>query len=114
MIKYIVFLLILLAVSSKINAQGIVIIGTGQSSCGEWVQAHKMQKDIYEQWVTGYISSYNYYSAKPIDNVPNLETISLWLDVYCKRNPTDIILLSASALIQHLGGQPALHKWRKP
>lgn len=114
MIKYIVFLLILLAVSSKINAQGIVIIGTGQSSCGKWANAHETQKDMTVQWVAGYISGYGSYGKKPINIFPDYETINLWVDVYCKRNPTDIILLSASALIQHLGGQPALHKWQKP
>ena len=96
------------------------VYGTGGLSCGEWAEARRtdneVQQDLIRQWVAGWFVSYGYYgslaNAKGVE-VPEFATISLWLDTYCRNNPTHAVWQGASALVQQLGGKPTLHPWQR-
>ena len=117
--RYLIIIIFLL--SSPANAEsGIPIIGGGTLSCGKWVSAigerNESQQQVFVQWVAGFIGSFNWYRNKTNQraiNQPDLETISLWLTKYCNNNPTHSTLQASTALIQHLGGEATMFKWKK-
>jgi len=113
-------LIAVLVLSTNANADPIGVVGGGNLSCGKWVGAinerNEGQQHIFTQWIAGYLVSYNWYRAtrhKSTINQPDLETISLWLTTYCNNNPTDLTINAAAALVQHLGGEGTLFKWKE-
>lgn len=93
------------------------IYGTGTLTCGAWAEArhshNEAQTDLIHQWVTGWVASYNFYaplSKSPTVETPHFDTISLWLDTYCQKNPTQKVAFATIALIDELGGPSAAHK----
>lgn len=117
--RYLLFVL-MISMSFNLLAEPVPMIGGGTISCGKWISAvedeHEMQMQISIQWVAGYIGSYNWYRAQggqSITSQPDLETISLWVTLYCRNNPTDTVFSASAALVQHLGGKSTPFRWAK-
>ena len=88
--------------STQAAAQKVIVIGTGTQSCGAWVEARNSKNDIQQkldvQWFAGFVSGHNHNKTeKPIEF--DLDMVSLWLDTYCKENPTSYIYHASVAFI---------------
>lgn len=106
-------------IATSVKAETINVIGTGGLSCGSWIEARNkgndVQENLYVQWIAGYLAGHNAYRTKGVKQVAvsDLPTISLWLDTYCRKNPTHLAAAAAIALVQELGGTKALHAWKR-
>lgn len=87
---------------------GPTVLGTGNRSCGYWVEARRQTDSssayINSAWVHGFISAYNVFvppggNVAKRTNVPGREA---WLDNYCSKNPLDAIAIAAAMLVQYL------------
>lgn len=109
----------LLAATSFARSENIQVIGTGTLSCGLWVEARNQsnttQQNLSVQWISGYLAGHNYYKMQRVKqaSVEDLPTIELWLDTYCRNNPTHTTFAAAVALVEELGGTKALHRWKR-
>lgn len=100
------------------------VIGTGQFSCGKYVQYkadnNRAQMDVITQWVWGFMTAYNfrgnfgarYKSVKSgnLATLPDDSTVSLYLENFCRKNPLATVLDGTMELIRDMGGQVA---WRQ-
>lgn len=120
LMRYLLTALLVLAALSSRAAQDTrpalaPIIGTGQFSCGQFVEYEKVgpreQLDLVVQWVWGFIDAYNFrgnfgsewHRVKYIQP-PDSPTVLLYLDMHCKKHPTDTLLRGTLALVRELGG----------
>lgn len=109
----------LLACHNSATAEQIPIIGTGTLSCGQWAEARsekdEQQISLNVQWIAGFLGGHNYYrdQKKKTVRVRDLPTISLWMDTYCRNNPTGSIITGAAALVEELGGVKAVDPSRR-
>lgn len=109
----------LLVATSHAQSENIFVIGAGKLSCGLWVEARTQgnthQQNLGVQWVAGYLAGHNYYKTQRVKqaSVEDLPTIELWLDTYCRNNPTHTTFAAAVALVEELGGIKALHPWKR-
>lgn len=112
-------LISLAAVTPLTKSENIATIGTGNLSCGKWVEARTQgntdQQNLNVQWVAGYLAGHSYYRAQRVKQtvVEDLPTIELWLDTYCRNNPTHATFAAAAALVEELGGTKAFHRWKR-
>jgi len=91
--------------------------GTGSLSCGKWLSAreakNEAQVNLFVQWVSGWIVSYNYYltpgTTKARARTPDLETITAFVDKFCRENPLKVVAFAAAELVEQLGGKKAWH-----
>ena len=114
-----ILLLVFILISSNVQSQNTIsMIGTGTMSCGKFIdyknQGNKQQLDLFVQWTWGFLSSYNirgnfgshYSNVSPvIDNLPDSETVILFITKDCEKNPLDTVLGSVMRLGKSLGGK---------
>ena len=79
--------------------------GLGTLSCGKLLDATKGEVGRAEvaDWINGYVTSYNYYSNKPLTPRDN-ETNVAFAEAYCRNNPLSNIVAASAVLVQDLGG----------
>jgi hypothetical protein len=91
------------------------IKGTGGFSCSKFLdykQNHPNEMDFVVQWVWGFLSAYNmrgHFGTKSRDvanlsDIPDSETIVLFLSNYCNGNSLAIVEGGAVELIKQLHG----------
>jgi hypothetical protein len=92
-----------------------VVTGAGSVSCGRFLEAlsERASKLQFEQWVEGYLAAYNYYNTTRKVRPPDAATIIAFAENYCRNNPLHPFVSVAPALVQELGGRPALHQYKK-
>ena len=65
----------------------------------------------FEQWLYGYLTSYNQYIYSwhrvALPDAPSMMT---FVENYCRRNPQERIWCAAGALVRELGGSPAAYR----
>ena len=91
-------------------------MGVGALSCGKWIAASENRKFVIVNWVDGFVGSYNWYrqsNKKKQIGSPDLETISMWMTTFCKKNPTKATVAAAAALVEQLGGEATQFEWEK-
>lgn len=111
--------ILLVLISSNLQSQPVIsMIGTGTMSCGKFIEyktmGNKPQLDLFVQWTWGFLSSYNirgnfgtnYSNVSPvINNLPDSETVILFITKNCEKNPLDTVLISVMKLGKSLGGK---------
>jgi len=112
-------LLIFILISSNVQSQdSVMMVGTGTMSCGKFIdfknKGNKTQLDLFVQWTWGFLSSYNirgnfgtdYTVVSPIiNNLPDSETVILFITKDCEKHPLDTVLMSVMRLGKSLGGK---------
>lgn len=84
--------------------------GAGSHTCGEFID-NKSKDDarlFYGQWAQGYLSAYNLYSKHAQVEVPEMATIMLHAEKYCRDNALGHFSTAVASLLADLGG------WRWP
>ena len=75
------------------------------SSCGAWTQSNNnpQLRHIYIQWFRGFLSGYNYGDEKyTINSKLNYDTISLYIDKFCRENPLRLFTSATIPLVKEL------------
>jgi hypothetical protein len=70
-LRSLVFLAVFLP-STGAGAQQVVILGSGNNSCGTWMEARRENgygSLVHQAWVTGYVTAYNNYAVDQDGNV---------------------------------------------
>ena len=112
-------LFLFILISSNVQSQPVVnMIGTGTMSCGKFIdyknQGNKQQLDLFVQWTWGFLSSYNIrgnfgtnysYASPVINNLPDSETVILFITKDCESHPLETVLMSVMRLGKSLGGK---------
>lgn len=96
------------------------IYGLGMSSCGALVQAFRQdspnvglnhqgrmfstQAHTYQQWLAGFVSSYNMYASGTgsLGRATDIHGLTEWLHSYCKKNPTSTVTQAAAEMVRSL------------
>ena len=128
LIQKLIFAFLIFMGANNVSAQPIVddvddgrlvhIIGVGQMSCGKFIdyknKGNKVQLDLFVTWTWGFLSAYNFrgnfgshYSnvSNLIDNLPDSETVILFLTKDCENHPLGNVLQGVMRLIKSLGGE---------
>jgi hypothetical protein len=77
----------------------------GMISCGDWVKHRKndgLQKAVSEARITSFMSGMALGSSVDILKDVSLESIYLWVDNYCQKNPFDNIYDAGTKLTLEL------------
>ena len=95
--------------SGSVHAEGPILYTFKDTSCGAWAKSaeNKSQRIVYHAWIMGFISGYNWRSpgmqAEAKGNF-SAETVSLYLDKYCRENPLKSWINGAFELVKELRG----------
>ncbi len=93
---------------SSLNAADMagryLISGAGKDSCRSFVDADAVGKSYYRAWLSGYITSHNYYSADTysIVNKMSVDELESWLRGYCFSNMTHTYEQAVKGLMRKL------------
>lgn len=63
-----------------------------------------MSEAVFGSYASGYMSAYNFWSTRPLVEIPEYETILAYLDKYCADHPLNAVSQGVDALIGDLGG----------
>lgn len=102
----IILLFFLLNFCTTFRAEAEVSVAVrGAVGCGQWIEERKSggwPKTINESLVTGYLSGLAMGIKKDtLDEVPN-QSIFLWIDNYCLKNPLNDIYDASNRLTNEL------------
>jgi hypothetical protein len=90
------------AIVADAAAQRIgAVNGSGTATCGQYLQDRKTDARYnyqYTQWVSGYVSAYNFFSTHPQVAAQSAETVLAYLDKHCTDNP--LHLVSPSGMVE--------------
>lgn len=90
------------------NASAGAIQGAGAIPCSKWVEDRASgDHNMTLAWVMGFMSSYNHYineSGKKngVFWENNYNSIALWMDNYCRRNPLETVYSGSYMLIEEM------------
>ena len=85
--------------------------GAGAGTCGTWIEERRNNNHHAElHWILGFISSYNTYVYKGSDpngvfGSANYQSVAVWMDNYCQKNPLNIIATGARVLVEELANR---------
>jgi hypothetical protein len=68
------------------------IVSFEDTSCGAWVrsQSSSSARQVYLYWFRGFVSGYNYGNPSyqiPLGAMPDPETLTLYIDKFCRDKP---------------------------
>ncbi|HUE11920.1 MAG TPA: hypothetical protein VMQ54_13305 [Steroidobacteraceae bacterium] len=103
--------------SSQVCAVGspVLIIGTGNESCGTWLQNRGSQSYAEASqlsWLAGYVTAFNNYAEHQSGNISDgtdADGLFSWVDAYCQANPLDNLFRASGALIRELERRSLAH-----
>lgn len=111
---------------AEVSNGEINIYGVGSDSCGKLLLAFKdyspqvqlrhngaewgSMSNVYKEWISGYISAYNYFSSNTpdVNNGKDIWGSIEWIHQYCKQNPTELVLEATTSLINFLKKEPTI------
>jgi hypothetical protein len=81
-----------------------LISGAGKDSCRSFVDADEVGKSYYRAWLSGYITSHNFYSTGTysIVNKMTVNELETWLRGYCFSNMTHTFDQATKGLMRKL------------
>lgn len=109
-----------LPVTTTAEDKPIHIYGLGMSPCGTLVQAFRQdspnvglnhqgrmfstQAHTYQQWLAGFVSSYNTYKSETgsLGRATDINGLMEWLHSYCEKNPTSTVIQAADEMVRSL------------
>ena len=89
-------------------AQGVPdvnVFGFADTSCSAWTRSKgdEPSRAVYVAWFRGFVSGYNFGNSAnqvPLDKMPDPATLALYIDKYCRENPTLPFIGAAIPLVQ--------------
>ena len=107
---YLQFFLMVVAlciVPSLSIADPVAIFDFKDRSCGAWARSQENQstRQVYLYWLRGFVSGYNFGSETdfvPLNAMPDLDTMSLYVDKYCRESPLSSFSGAGFQLVKEL------------
>jgi hypothetical protein len=105
------FFALLFASSANATQDGVAIHGFDDMSCGAWVSStgNDLVRAQYLSWFRGFVSGVNFADSNHqigLGQMPSNETLSLYIDKYCREKPLGSFPGAAFQLVRELRGQP--------
>ncbi len=107
--KVLPVILVLFAISFSTHSNAADSDGInrmGNQSCGEWVKYRTGKQNIFDlrnsALLVGYLSGAAIYSGLDILKTVDMESLYLWMDKYCKKNPLSTTYDGADILFEEL------------
>jgi len=107
--KRFVFLLCvsLLASAAHARADPVTVQGFEDMSCGAWAASANSPsaRAQYLAWFRGFVTGVNFADSKHqigLAQMPSDDTVSLYVDKYCRENPLSIFPGAAFKLVKEL------------
>lgn len=93
--------------SANAADEPIAVSGFADMSCGAWAatEHNAVSRAQYLAWFRGFITGVNYSTPQQqigLDRLPSNETLSLYVDKYCRDNPLSGFPGAAFALAKDL------------
>ena len=92
-------------VSTSVAQEKPPLIGTGSAQCSsmiDLIDKQNLTKDVYEQWVFGFMSSLALVHSQPVFDLSKPEEIWLAVETICKKNPEQHVFEAASVVYLQL------------
>jgi len=110
-----IFVTLFYASTALAEGPAIAVFSYEDSSCGTWVKSADVTwaRAQYDSWFRGFVSGYNYGNPNnqvALGQMPNSQTIHLFIDKYCRDNPLNTFVSAAFKLIEELVPPPAPKK----
>ena len=102
------FVLLISTASTTLAQNAPVIIFSYQdTSCGAWIKSAdvKWARAQYYSWFRGFVSGYNFGNPGnqvQLERMPNEQTLSLFIDKYCRENPLNPFVSAGFKLVEEL------------
>ena len=96
-------IIISILVAITAYAETYINYGAGNTSCGEWVNNRKTEKNWMEQcqWMLGFVSAVGYYDLYDLKDT-DIDVITIWMDNYCQEHPQEKFAEAVYALVKEL------------
>ena len=107
-VRHVMICMLFLSVTGTVNAADMagryLISGAGKDSCRSFVDADEVGKSYYRAWLSGYITSHNYYSENTysIVNKKTVKELETWLRGYCFSNMNNTFEQAVKSLMRKL------------
>ena len=100
---------IALAPNAFASETAVALHGFAQSSCGAWAAtaSRPAERQVILYWFRGFVSGVNYADSAhqiTLDRMPDNDTLSLYIDKYCRDNPLNGFEPAAFGLVKGLRG----------
>jgi hypothetical protein len=110
-----ILILVVLAIGFSASSNVIAVETLGIIGCGTWIKNRATPNQptwsavVDEFWLYGYLSGLAVGSNVDILKVhPDKDSLNLWMDNYCKKNPLNIVQEGANDLFVDLNKR--MHK----
>lgn len=104
-------LLFIVIGASTVAAQPpILVIGSGNLSCGSWLErsTDSDSRLAFTAWIGGFVTSANVFGnlnkAPRIGDGTDMAGLLAWVSKYCQDHPLDKVVAAVTALILELEG----------
>ena len=103
-------LLLAALIAAGNSASAYFIWGTGEESCSDFVGA-KVEYDHagntrdhlgHLNWIKGFITGINWAKDSEVARDLDIETVSRWVDAYCRQHPLESIAQASEELVADL------------
>lgn len=103
----VVFTALLLSQLAFAQTPSIIIHSFQDTSCGAWTAstAEPSARAVYVYWFRGFVSGYNFGNPRHqigLSVMPDNETLSLFVDKYCREHPLNPFISAAFPLVRQL------------
>ena len=104
-------LIVLIGIFPLVSVGGendpVPIFSFADTSCGAWTKSQQdgSMRQIYLYWFRGFVSGYNLGSETkqvPMNAMPDQDTLSLYVDKYCREHPLLPFIGAAFQLVKEL------------
>jgi hypothetical protein len=104
-----VIIAVLLCSSTGAEEQTLTEFSFKEVSCGQWKKLADsvIGRAQYASWFRGFVSGYNFGNpGNQVRRMPDVDTLALYVDKYCKENPLEQFTSAAQGLVVELLARP--------
>jgi hypothetical protein len=89
------------------EAPDVNVFSFADTSCAEWTRSKSNEpaRAVYNAWFRGFVSGYNFGNSGnqvALDKMPDPAALALYIDKYCRENPTLPFIGAAIPLVQEI------------
>ncbi len=89
------------------EAPDVNVFSFADTSCAEWARSkgNEPARAVYNAWFRGFVSGYNFGNSGnqvALDKMPDPAALALYIDKYCRENPTLPFIGAVIPLVQEI------------
>lgn len=106
-LRQLIFIALFYSLTVLAESPPVVVFSYEDSSCGAWANSadEPAVRWQYHSWFRGFVSGYNYGNPNNqivLGQMPNPQTLDLFVDKYCRDNPLKPFVWATVELIKEL------------